>query len=94
MRPHLEFASTAWSPWTQLDKECLEKVQERAIRMVSGLASDKYEERLVELGMVSLEERRHMADTGMQQVHKILHGLYKVDKNTWFEMASGQQDRR
>jgi ribonuclease P/MRP protein subunit RPP40 len=57
VRPHLEFASTAWSPWTQSDKECLEKVQKRAIRMVSGLSSAKYEERLAELGMVSLEER-------------------------------------
>ncbi len=54
--------------------------------MVSGLSADKYEERFAELGMVSLEERRHRAD--MQQVHKILHGLDKVDKNTWFEMVS------
>jgi hypothetical protein len=31
----------------------------------------------------------------MQQVHKILHGLDKVDKNTWFEMASeGQRTTR
>jgi hypothetical protein len=31
----------------------------------------------------------------MQQVHKFLHGLDKVDKNTWFEMASeGQQTTR
>ena len=26
VRPHLEFAVTAWSPWTEADKECLEKV--------------------------------------------------------------------
>ncbi len=39
MRPHLEFASAAWSPWTEADKECLEKFQERAVKMVSGLKS-------------------------------------------------------
>ncbi len=27
VRPHLEFASPAWSPWQEGDKECLEKVQ-------------------------------------------------------------------
>ena len=37
VRPHLEFAAPAWSPWTQGDKETLEKVQRRAVRMVSGL---------------------------------------------------------
>ncbi len=42
VRPHLVFASTAWSPWTQSDKECLEKVQERAIRMVSGSGGQSY----------------------------------------------------
>jgi hypothetical protein len=61
--------------------------------MVNSLSSDKYEEWLVELGMVSLGERRHRAD--MQQVHKILHGLDKEDKNTWFEMATeGQRTTR
>ena len=24
VRPHLEFAIPAWSPWTQADKECME----------------------------------------------------------------------
>jgi hypothetical protein len=27
VRPHLEFAIQAWSPWTQQDKEELERVQ-------------------------------------------------------------------
>jgi hypothetical protein len=30
--------------------------------MVSGLASHNYEERLAELGLTTLEERRHQAD--------------------------------
>ena len=29
VRPHLEFAVAAWSPWTVADIECLEKVQKR-----------------------------------------------------------------
>ena len=31
VRPQLEFAVQAWSPWTSRDKEVLEKVQQRAI---------------------------------------------------------------
>jgi hypothetical protein len=36
VRPHLEFATAAWSPWTTADRDCLEKVQRRAVAMVSG----------------------------------------------------------
>ena len=77
VRPHLEFAVTAWSPWTVADKECLERVQMRAIKMVSGLISSDYHERLAELGMETLEERRHRMD--MAQVYKIVTGEDKVD---------------
>jgi hypothetical protein len=34
-RPHLEFSTQDWSPWTEGDKACLEKVPQRAVRMVS-----------------------------------------------------------
>jgi ribonuclease P/MRP protein subunit RPP40 len=46
VRPHLEFAVPAWSPWLEADKEVLEKVQRRAIQMVSGLKAHTYEDRL------------------------------------------------
>ena len=70
VRPHLEFAIQAWSPWTVADREVLEQVQKRAIRMVSGLRGREYEDRLAELGLTTLEERLHQADMAM--VYKIL----------------------
>ena len=85
VRPHLEFAVTAWSPWTVADKESLERVQRRAVKMISGLASNDYHERLAELGMETLEERRHRMD--MAQVYKIVTGKDKVNSDTWFTMA-------
>ena len=60
--PHLEFAGQAWALWTAADKDILENVQRRAIRMVTGLKSASYEERLQELDMTTLAERRHQAD--------------------------------
>jgi hypothetical protein len=76
VRPHLEFASPAWSPWSESDKAVLEKIQRRAITMVSGLKGTEYEERLKELGLTTLEERRHQAD--MLQTFKIVRGIDKV----------------
>ena len=64
----------------------LEKVQRRAVGMVSGLTAGSYEGRLAELGMVTLEERRHQAD--MALTYKILSGKEDVDPATWFIPAS------
>jgi hypothetical protein len=83
MRPHLEFASVAWSPWFEADKAVLEKIQQRAVAMISGLKGNSYEERLRELGLTTLEERRHQAD--MVQTFKILRGFDKVKSDTWFQ---------
>ena len=83
VRPHLEFSTPAWSPWTEEDKKTIEDVQRRAMRMVSGLRADTYEGKLLEVGLDSLEERRHQAD--MLQVYKILHG---IDKANIFERAA------
>ena len=89
VRPHVEFAVQSWSPWTAANKEVLEEVQKRAIRMVSGLRIVEYEDRLLELGMATLEERRHQAD--MTMVFKVLKGMEDVDKAEWFTMASKAQ---
>jgi hypothetical protein len=70
VRPHLEFASQAWSPWLTGDKEVLEKVQMKAVGMVSGLKGKSYEERCKELGLEILETRRVKQD--MTLVYKLL----------------------
>ena len=86
VRPHLEFAGQAWAPWTAADKDILENVQRRVVKMVSGLKSADYEGRLKELGITTLEERRHQAD--MLYVYKVLTGREDVDKCQWFTMAT------
>jgi len=58
IRCHLEFAIPAWTPRTATDIEILEKVQRRAVNLISGLKGANYEEKLVELGILSLEKRR------------------------------------
>ena len=77
VRPHLEYAVQSCSPWTAADK-----VQCRAIRMVSNLRGRTYEERLAKLGMVTLETRRLRGD--MIQTFRIMSGIDLVDSETWF----------
>ncbi len=89
--PHLEFASQAWNPWRAKDKEVLQKVQRKAIGMVSGLKSTNYEERLRELDMITLKEGRHQSD--MLQTYKILQKRDRVEASQWFKLAGESENR-
>jgi ribonuclease P/MRP protein subunit RPP40 len=51
MLAHLEFAVSAWSPWLQGDKDTLERVQEKADKMVNGMQDATYQEKGRELGL-------------------------------------------
>jgi len=56
VRPHLE------SLLGRKDRALLERVQHRFTRMVPGMKDLPYEDRLAQLGLWSLEERRQRAD--------------------------------
>ena len=85
VRPDLEHCQAAWAPWQEGDKKVLEKVQERALRMISNLKGKCYEDRLKEVGMTTLEERRRRGD--MIATFRILTGKDLVNPNQWFRMA-------
>ncbi len=50
------------------------------------MRSQQYEVKLRELGLCTLEERRHQLE--MTQTFKILKGVNNVNKSTWFTPAS------
>ena len=64
------------------DIETIERVQEKALRMTSGLKGENYEERCKEAGLETLEERRKSQD--MAQVFKILKGIDKLNPKQIF----------
>ncbi len=72
IRPHLEFATQAWSPQFRVDIDALEKVQGRVTKCISSLKRLPYAERLERLNLTSLEDRRLRGD--LIQQYKIAHG--------------------
>ena len=92
VRPHLEFAVAAWAPWTQADIQCLERVQIRAVKAVSGLKSQTYEGRLAELKLPSLQARRREID--MTQTFKIVNRIDSDNSEMWFTRADAGRSTR
>ena len=86
VRPKLEFAVAAWNPWLEMDKKALEKVQERLIRLLSDAKGKTYEEKLEDVGLTTLTERRERGDA--IEAFKTLNGFNQVDKNNWFDIET------
>ena len=74
------------------DKEILEAVQRRSVMMVTNLKGKNYSQRLEELGMTTLEERRERGD--LIQAYKVLTGKERVSAQTWFQMCAELEDMR
>ena len=89
IRPKMESSVAAWSPWTEADKKVLEKVQERMIRLLSDARGATYEEKLKDVGLTTLTERRERGDA--IEAFKTLNGFNRVDKDKWFNIETGEQ---
>ena len=62
VRPILEYCIQAVGPYTVADKLCLERIQMRAVKMVSDIGGGSYTDKLAKLNMTTLEERRWRGD--------------------------------
>ena len=89
IRPKLEFAVAAWSPWTENDRKTLEKVQERMIRQLCDVRGNTYEEKLKDVGLTTLTERRERGDA--IETFKTIKGFNRVIKESWFEFEAEDQ---
>lgn len=74
VRPHLEYASSVWSPYMTKDIELIENVQRRATKLIPGFKDLPYPERLQRLNLPTLEHRRKRGD--LINVFKILKNIY------------------
>ena len=91
VRPHLEYGSVIWSPRLKKDKISLENVQRRATKLLHSLKNESYKNRLLNLGLPTLEYRRLRAD--MLQMYKFFNDIDIVDKNKMFQLNVGSTTR-
>ena len=64
-------------------------MQQRAIRMISNLRGRLYEDRLREVGLTTLVERRTRGD--MITMYRLMTGKDRVDSTLWFDMATQRE---
>ena len=86
VRPHVEYASSVWSPFKLRDIKLIEGVQRRATRLSRDLQNEPYNIRLTTLGLPTLQFRRERAN--MLQVFKILNGYEDIDSSRLFTLSS------
>ena len=92
VRPILEYCSVVWNPYLLKDIVAIEKVQRRFTKRLRGMSTLTYYQRLVKLGLESLELRRIRAD--LVFAYKVIFGLTDVDGENLFMLRDSNSRRR
>ena len=79
IRPTLEYAAVVWSPHNKKNIRKLERVQRAATKMAPELKDLKYEERLKEMALTTLENRRERGD--LINVYKMVNGMDRIGEH-------------
>ena len=86
VRPHLDYASTVWSPHLMKHKIALENVQKFACRMATKIWDSSYQDLLELVNLPTLEHRR--LETRLCLLYRITHKLCYFDDNIFTHSTS------
>ena len=92
IRPLLEYCVHAWSPYLVKDIQLLENVQRRATKLVREVRNMEYEDRLKELKIPKLIDRRIRGD--MILTYRLLKGEEGIDHETFFSLDKSRYNLR
>ena len=92
VRPLLEYCQSVWSPYLKSDIDMLENVQRRATKIVPEIKDLTYEERLNQLGLFKLSERRLRGD--MIFIYKMLNGMIDLQFTDFFTCSQNPHHTR
>ncbi|CAM4662815.1 unnamed protein product, partial [Caretta caretta] len=92
VRPNLECYVQFWAPHYRMDVDKLERVLQRAMKMIRGLGHMTYEERLRELGLFSLQKRKVRRD--LTAAFNYLKRSSKEDGARVFSVVADDRTRR
>ena len=85
VRPLLEFSSIIWSPFIVSDINRVESVQRSFTKHIHYLRCSTYKERLVNLGLDSLQCRRIKAD--LLFCYKLVHRLVDIKSDDFITLS-------
>ena len=91
VRPKLEYAAVVWSPHLKKDVKKLERIQKAATKMVPELRDKAYEERLREMNLLTLQDRRERGD--LITMYKLVNGLERIDRQNLVTVTGGRDSR-
>ena len=77
IRPKMEYAAIVWSPYKKKHVKKLERIQRMATKMVPELEELSYEERLKEIKLPTLEQRRERGD--LMTIFKLITKMEETD---------------
>ena len=85
VRPHLEYAQAVWSPHLKRDDTLIERVQQRATKLVEGLRVFSHTECLQTLNLPTLAFRRNIND--MVEIYKHFHIPFTTVSSAWIDIV-------
>ena len=91
VRPILEYNSSVWYPLNKNDRARVEKIQQRATKLVPYLKHLPYENRLHRLGLSSLQFRRDRAD--IINTFRIIKGIDNINTSQFFTFNDTNRTR-